>query len=168
VACSGEAVSETAPGRGRSRPSVLLVQCEDRRGLVHAITGVLFRNGVNVVGNQEFVDRGSRSFYMRTEFEGAVEPSELLAEIRKVLPQGASVRLSRLAPKRTVVLASKEHHCLADILIRHSFNELNASILAVVANHPDLGSLVEKFEVPFHHIPAAEPSREAHETEVLA
>ena len=46
---------------------VLLVECDDRRGLVHAITGVLLQHGVNVVGNQEFVERGAGRFFMRTE-----------------------------------------------------------------------------------------------------
>src|SRR5512143_2007162 len=54
----------------RVKPSVLLVECPDRPGLVHAITGVLFRRGMNVVGNQEFVDRSTGRFFMRTEFDG--------------------------------------------------------------------------------------------------
>ena len=114
---------------------VLLVECDDRRGLVHAITGVLLKHGVNVVGNQEFVDRGSARFFMRTEFDGTVEAGQLEAEVRSALPANASVRLSNLKPKRIVVLASKEHHCLGDILIRHAFGELNAQVLAVLSNH---------------------------------
>lgn len=149
------------------KPSVLLVECPDRPGLVHAITGVLFRQGVNVVGNQEFVDRPSARFYMRTEFDGAVDATRLLSELRTVLPPGADVRLSHLEPKRVVVLASKEHHCLADILVRHSFKELNAHVLAVIANHATLEPLVRKFELPFHHLSHGELSREIHEAEVL-
>jgi len=49
--------------------AVLLVECPDRRGLVHAISGVLLRHGGNVVGNHEFVDREAGRFYMRTEFD---------------------------------------------------------------------------------------------------
>ena len=58
---------------------VLLVECTDQRGLVHAITGVLVQHGVNVVGNQEFVERGAARFFMRTEFEfdGAVESGRI-------------------------------------------------------------------------------------------
>ena len=74
-------------------PQVLLVECEDRRGLVHAITGVLLKYGVNVVGNQEFVEGGAGRFFMRTEFDGTVEAGQLESEIRDVLPPGAGVRL---------------------------------------------------------------------------
>jgi len=146
---------------------VLLVECDDRRGLVHAITGVLFQQGVNVVGNQEFVERGSARFFMRTEFDGAVDAVRLEAEVRRALPAQASVRLSDLKPKRVVVLASKEHHCLGDILIRHAFGELNAQVLAVLSNHTALQPLIEKFNLPFHHISHENLTREAHEAELL-
>lgn len=142
---------------------VLLVECEDRRGLVHAITGVLFQHGVNVVGNQEFVDGSSSRFFMRTEFAGAADARRLESDVRAVLPVGAIVRLSDLAPKRVVVLVSKEYHCLGDILLRHAFAELNAQVLAVLGNHPGLEPLVAKFGLPFHFISHESITREEHE-----
>ncbi|MBN9692255.1 MAG: formyltetrahydrofolate deformylase [Verrucomicrobia bacterium] len=149
------------------KPRVLLVECQDRPGLVHGITGVLFRRGVNVVGNHEFVDRSRQRFFMRTEFDGSVDEAAVLAELRSVLPPEADLRLASLAPKRIVVLASKEHHCLADVLVRHSFGELNAEILAVISNHTRLAPLVQKFELPFHHLEARDGERERHEADVL-
>lgn len=146
---------------------VLLVECADRRGLVHAITGVLLQHGVNVVGNQEFVERGFARFFMRTEFDGSVDARQLESEVRAALPTDASVRLSDLKPKRIVVLASKEHHCLGDLLIRQAFGELNAKVLAVIANHAVLQPLVTKFELPFHFISHETLTREAHEAEML-
>ena len=150
------------------RPVVLLVECPDRPGLVHSITGVLFRRGANIVGNQEFVDRVADRFFMRTEFEGGVDREGLLADLRAVLPEGAEVRLSDSEPKRVVVLASKEHHCLADILVRDSFRELDARVLAVISNHAVLEPLVRKFDLPFHHLPHGDLPREVHEAQVLA
>ena len=146
---------------------VLLVECEDRRGLVHAITGVLLRHGANVVGNQEFVDRSSARFFMRTEFDGVVDTVRLQAEVREALPPDAVVRLSDLRPKRIVVLASKEYHCLGDLLIRHAFGELNARLLAVLSNHTVLESLATKFQVPFHHLSHEGFTREAHEAQMI-
>jgi formyltetrahydrofolate deformylase len=66
-----------------------------------------------------------------------------------------------------VVLASKEHHCLGDLLIRQAFGELNAKVLAVIANHAVLQPLVTKFELPFHFISHETLTREAHEAEML-
>ncbi|MFZ4818338.1 MAG: formyltetrahydrofolate deformylase [Limisphaerales bacterium] len=149
--------------------AVLLVECPDQRGLVHAISGVLFRHGCNLVGNQEFVDVASGRFYMRTEFDGpqgSATGQQLVAETLASLPTGAQVRLAQPGPKRIVVLASREHHCLADLLIRHQFGGINARIEAVVSNHALMGDLVRKFEVPFHHVPAEGLDRMAHEAAV--
>ncbi len=152
-----------------SRPTsqVLLVECSDRPGLVHGITGVLFRHGVNVVGNQEFVDRPTSRFFMRTEFDGTIDAARIASEIRDLLPPDAQIQLSRLEPKRVVVLATREHHCLADILIRHAFAELNAQLLAVISNHDTLAPLVRRFDLPFHHIPHDGLSRDQHEARLL-
>jgi len=147
---------------------VLLVECDDRRGLVHAITGVLLQHGVNVVGNQEFVERAAARFFMRTEFDGPVEAARLEAEVRRALPSKAIVRLSDLKPKRVVVLASKEHHCLGDILIRQAFGELNAQVLGVFSNHNVLKDLVGRFDLPFHFVNHESLTREAHEAKLLA
>jgi len=149
------------------QPSVLLVECADRPGLVHGITGVLFRSGANVVGNHEFVDRTSGRFFMRTEFDGEMARAGLTAEFSSLLPEGAVVRLSRLEPKRVVVLASREHHCLGDILIRHAFGDINARVLAVISNHAALESLVGKFDVPFFFVENAGLTREAHEAALV-
>jgi formyltetrahydrofolate deformylase len=146
---------------------VLLVECDDRRGLVHAVTGVLLQHGVNVVGNQEFVERGAGRFFMRTEFDGELAPGQLESEVRAVLPPQAMVRLSDLDPKRIVVLASKEHHCLGDILIRHAFGELNAKVLAVLSNHAKLESLVTRFGLPFYFIAQESLTRGEHEAKML-
>jgi formyltetrahydrofolate deformylase len=151
-----------------SASRILLVECEDRPGLVHGITGVLFRHGANVTGNQEFVDRPTARFFMRTEFEGIDDEPGLLTELRAVLPSEAVVQLSRLAPKRIVVLATREHHCLADILIRHEYAELNAQLLAVISNHRHLEPLVRRFDLPFHHLPHQDIDRSVHESQLAA
>jgi formyltetrahydrofolate deformylase len=146
---------------------IVNVECPDRRGLVHAITGVLLGESLNVVGNQEFVDPGSNRFFMRTEVEGDFEEPRLLSKLQTALGADAKIRFPQLAPKRIVVLASREHHCVADILVRHMFRELNCTLLAVIANHDALRRLVESFQIPFHHIPSTEGAREAHEDALL-
>lgn len=120
-----------------------------------------------MVGNHEFVDRTQQRFYMRTEFDGAVDETAVLDELLTVLPEGADLRLASSRPKRVVVLASKEHHCLADILVRHAFGEINADIRAVISNHEVLGPLVKKFDLPFHALHAGDLSRETHEAALL-
>jgi formyltetrahydrofolate deformylase len=145
---------------------VLNVECPDRRGLVHAITGVLLGEGLNVVGNQEFVDPTSERFFMRTEIEGEFNETRVTGKLQSALGADAVIRFPTLAPKRIVVLASKEHHCVADVLVRHMFHELNCTLLAVIANHETLRGLVESFRIPFHFV-SSEASREMHEDALL-
>jgi formyltetrahydrofolate deformylase len=147
---------------------VLLVDCPDRAGLVHAITGVLFRAGANVISNHEFVDAESQRFFMRTGCRGPLDAEACRSEIAGLLPAGASVRFRRATARRIVVLVSTEHHCLADLLVRHAYGELGAQILAVVSNHAKLSSLAEKFLVPFHHVPHEGKTREEHESALQA
>ena len=145
---------------------VLLVECPDRRGLVHEITGVLLRHQSNVTSNHEFVDVEGNRFFMRTEFTGEVDVASVVNETKQLLPDGGIARLAKHGKRRVVLLASREHHCLADLLVRHAFNELNAELLAVISNHDTLRSLVEKFGIPFHLVSHEGMSREKHEAEV--
>jgi len=147
---------------------ILLINCPDETGLVHRITGVLYRHGLNIVSNSEFVDRDAELFFMRTEFSGEVDAAGIVRELQIILPNADMIRLADDVPRRIVVLATMEPHCLGDLLVRHEYGELNSQILAVVSNHEELGSLVRKFDVPFRFVGHEGIGREAHEQAVLA
>ncbi len=151
-----------------STPEVLLVDCQDQRGLVHKITGVLARRGANILVNDEFVDGEHERFFMRTEFVGADDPAAVVRELEGLLPQPATVRTARSRHHRIVVLVTREHHCIGELLMRHEHGELGATIDAVIGNHANLQSLVERFGLPFHHVSHEGLSREAHEEAVAA
>ncbi len=145
---------------------VLLVDCADRPGLIHAVTGVLSSHGINIISNDEFVDRESQRFFMRTEFVGR-PPATLVAAVTATLPPGARVRLGGGRRPHVVVLATREHHCLGELLLRHAHDELGASINAVVSNRETLEALAARFGVPFFEVPTDRVSREAHESNLL-
>ncbi|MBT1688548.1 formyltetrahydrofolate deformylase [Dawidia soli] len=146
---------------------ILLIHCPDRPGLIYAITQIIYRHQLNILGNGEFVERTYNHFFMRTEFSGVVEENRFLQELREVLPADAYINLTARRKRDIVILATKEHHCLSDLLIRHTFQELNARIHCVISNHQNLEDLTRKFDVPFHYIPAEGKDRAAHEAEVL-
>jgi formyltetrahydrofolate deformylase len=153
------------PENGSSQ--VLLVECADRPGLVHAITGVLFRGDCNIVSNDEFVDRETSRFFMRTEFTGNADADALVAELRSLLPPGAVARTARAGEHRIAILVSREHHCVAELLIRGAYGELGGSIAAVFSNHETLAPLADRFQVPFHCVPHHGLDRAAHDRAVL-
>ncbi|MFW5972734.1 MAG: formyltetrahydrofolate deformylase, partial [Bacteroidota bacterium] len=145
---------------------ILLVDCPDAPGLIYRITGALFDRQCNIIRNQEFVDPDNRQFFMRSEFIGDVEEGELLSDLRRMLPASSHVRLATAGDREIVLMVTKEHHCLGELLLRNAFHELGATVKAVVSNHDVLRSFVERFEIPFHHIPTDGLSREQHEEEV--
>ncbi len=147
---------------------LLLIDCPDERGLVYRITGELSRRNFNIISNHEFVDASSEHFFMRTAFEGESQAEELVGELRRTLPAGANIRLAADEKRPIVILASREPHCLGDLLLRHAYDELPARICAVISNHETLGPLVEKFDIPFHFMSHAGLERAEHEREILA
>jgi formyltetrahydrofolate deformylase len=147
---------------------LLLVDCPDQRGLIHLITGVLSRQGANILTNDEFVDRDAQRFFMRSEFVGASASDALVTELQAALPSPSTVRVARAGRHRIVALASHEHHCLGELLIRHAHGELGATLEAVISNHEGLRGLTERFGLPFHHVPHDGQSRDAHEAALAA
>ena len=146
---------------------ILLINCPDKRGLVHQITGTLYIHNLNVISNGEFVEKSTNHFFMRTEFSGEFDQVELLKDLKSVLPEEVNIKLTDNTKKDVVILATKEYHCLSDLLIRYTFNELNANILAVISNYNVLEDFTRKFDIPFHCISPEGMSREQHEEAVL-
>jgi len=145
----------------------LCIDCPDEPGLVARVTGVLHRHGGNIVENGEYVDPVQNRFFMRTAVEN-IEDSDLLERVLKAeLPEAADITLRGEEKRKVMLMATKEPHCLGDLLIRAAFGDLPMEICGVIANHPDLKKLCTSFDVPFHFISHEGLSREAHESQVV-
>lgn len=147
---------------------ILKISCPDDAGLVARITGVLYRHGANIVENGEYVEPGSRRFFMRTAFDGDLDGDLLVRVLEAELPEGSEISMSDSRKKRVLLMATKEPHCLGDLLIRASFGDLPCEVTSVIANHDVLRKLSESFDLPFHLISHEGISREVHEEKVMA
>ncbi len=145
----------------------LLIETSDEKGLVYNISKVIFEHGLNIQSNSEYVDKEVDKFFMRTVLSGDVNEKKLFDEIKSILPIDAEIKLAPKEKKDIVILATKETHCIGDILIRHHSGELNANIKAVVANHETLRGLVEKFDIPFICVSHENLEREEHEQKII-
>lgn len=145
---------------------ILLMDGPDYRGLIYHVTRVLFEHHQNIISQDEYVSPLGE-FFMRTEFEGEGDTELILENLRRALPAGLNLRLNPKKKKNIVVLVTKEHHCLGELLIRYAFDELDANIQAVVSNYDVLQPLVNKFDIPFHFISHELQTREAHEAAIL-
>jgi formyltetrahydrofolate deformylase len=154
---------------------IVLVDCPDAVGLIHRITGVLGERRLNIETNQEFVDTATGHFFFRAEVvptAAAATDSAAADELRRallaVLPPAAQVRVARDERRPIVVCATREPHCLGELLLLDAIGELPGRIVGVVSNHDTLRGLVERFGVPFAHVPHAGLERPAHEAAVAA
>ncbi len=138
---------------------VLTITCPDRPGIVHAVTGFLLQFGGNILESQQFEDARSSRFFMRIDFEvsSPVTADELRASFAAVATEfEMDYELwSARAPYRTLIMVSKQLHCLNDLLFRQSTGALNIDVPAVVSNHPDAEAMVKSYGIPFHHIPVS-------------
>ena len=148
---------------------VLLTECQDRPGLIAAISDLCFKNELNVIKNNEFVDPQSNTFFMRTVFEtkSSFDDVKFLNELQKTLPDFSKCRIANKKPKRLVIMATTEAHCLGDLLMKNYIGTLDVEIAAVISNHRVLEPLVKKFDIPFHFISHEKLTRTRHEELLL-
>jgi formyltetrahydrofolate deformylase len=145
----------------------LLLRCDDRPGLVAAVSAFLAGAGANIVSlDQHATEQSGGTFMQRTIFHlpGLTAARDALE--RDFADQVAAkfdmdFRLTEASkPKRVAIMASKEDHCLLDLLWRNRRGELEMSVAMVISNHPDLADQVRPFAVPFIHVPATKDIRE--------
>jgi formyltetrahydrofolate deformylase len=151
---------------------VLTLSCPDRPGLVFAVTRWIAEAQGNILDSQQFTDTSDEEFFLRVHFDfpderDAADLTERFAEVA-VEHQMAFRLVVAERPQRTLVLVSKEGHCLNDLLYRQSAGALNIEIPAVVSNHRDLERLASSYDVPFHHVPVTPDTRADAEQELLA
>jgi formyltetrahydrofolate deformylase len=149
----------------------LLLACPDQPGLIAAVSGFLAEAGLNIVdADQHSSDEGR--FFMRMEFDAVPAGDREEVEARFAREIAATFEMDhRFAEsadrKRVAIMASREDHCLSDLLWRWRSGELRADVVAVVSNHPDHAEQVRSLGIPYHHVPVAAGAREEAEERTL-
>jgi formyltetrahydrofolate deformylase len=148
---------------------VLSLSCPDRPGIVHAVSGVLAEHGGNITESQQFGDPSTGLFFMRVQVETQAPRAEVEEALQAIAAEFAmTFTLDEVGrPMRTLLMASKDPHCLSDLLFRQRFQHLPIEVAGVVANHPDLEPIARFYEVPFHHIPVTKDTKADAEAALL-
>ena len=145
---------------------IIVIQCRDQVGLVAAITGVLAQLQLNIVSLREHVDPTENRFFIRIEADKETPKQILEQQLAPLLPSDAIISINPQPEKKIVVLVPKEYHCLSDILIRHHFKTLGASVQHVIGNYPVMGDICRRFEIPFTHISHEDLTKEVFEQQI--
>ena len=152
---------------------ILTLSCPDRLGLVHAVSGFLLERGGNIEEASQYNDHGTGLFFMRVRFAcDQVTFEDLQTQLKLFAePHQMQCSLHSAAQRmRTVIMVSKEGHCLNDLLFRWSIGLLPIDIRAIVSNHREFYQIAASHNVPFHHIPvtaATKAQAEARQFEVV-
>jgi formyltetrahydrofolate deformylase len=164
-------------GAGADHTARLLMSCPDGPGIVAAVSSFLFDRGANIIASDQYSTHAEHgTFFMRTAFwlpELEHDPSDFERAFGEVAARfGADWRIAYAHQRRRVALmASREDHCLMDLLWRVRRGELGMEVAFVIDNHEDLRSEVESLGVTYHCIPVSKetkPQAEARQLELLA
>ena len=152
---------------------ILTLSCPDRLGLVHAVSGFLLERGGNIEEAAQYNDQDTGLFFMRVQFACAQLTHEDLTLQLKAFAQPFEMQWrlhARAQPIRTVIMVSKEGHCLNDLLFRWKSGLLPIDIRAIISNHREFYQLAASYNVPFHHLPitaATKAQVEARQYEII-
>src|SRR5262245_38913928 len=149
----------------------LLVSCPDRPGIIAAATAFVAAHGGNVVDLQQHTDHTDQAFFLRVEFETVgfdLAQEDFGAAFAPIAEQyGMRWRLGRSDDRpRVGLLASKEAHCVRDLLHRWRDGELAVDIPVLISNHPDHEATAAWFGVEHHHLPIVAGDKAAQEAKV--
>jgi formyltetrahydrofolate deformylase len=166
--------SAADPARGADHTARLLISCPDGPGIVAAVSSFLFDRGANIVTSDQYSTHPERgTFFMRTAFylpQLEADRSGFEAAFGELASRfSMSWRIAFAHErKRVALMASREDHCLLDLLWRYRRRELDMDVACVVSNHELLRGEVEALGVPYHFVPVAPDRKREAEEQVLA
>ena len=144
----------------------LLITCEDKPGIVQAVSSFLYHQGANITALDQYATeaQGGR-YFMRVEFE-----LDNLQSRKESITQTFAANVAeryemqwRLAlvsdVKKVGILVSKVDHALLELLWRHARGGLSCEITKVISNHETLREAVENFGIPFEVVPVTKDNK---------
>jgi formyltetrahydrofolate deformylase len=160
---------------------ILTLSCPDATGIVHAVSGLLYQAGCNIVESQQFGDvegdDATGRFFMRVHFAAPPQLSDtatlaaLFGHARAQFDMALQFH-QRSARSRVLLMVSQHGHCLNDLLFRVRSAQLAVDVPCVVSNHRTHEELVRSNGIAFHHLPLAPgadaAAKQAQEERVLA
>ena len=144
---------------------ILTLSCQNRPGIVAAVSTFLFESGCNIQDAQQFDDALSGKFFMRVVFNAVREGVDLPTLRAGFAPIGDRFGMSwqmrgRGEKRRVMLFASRVDHCLADLLYRWHIGEIPMDVVGIVSNHArETYAHLDFGDVPFHHMPISRDTK---------
>mgnify|MGYP006181692601 CR=1 FL=1 len=140
VNCAGTTLYLVAQTKEMDKNHVVRIKCSDRKGLIAGISGVMHRNDHNILVMKEFVEQETGMFFLRLEVSGTLNAPVLEAALKEVLPREAQISIIPRKLKNIVIMVTREHHCLSDLLVRCAQHPAAAGETFLVSDGEDLST----------------------------
>ena len=151
---------------------VLLISCEDRKGIVAAVANSIASQDCNIVESSQYGDAATGRFFMRIAI--SCPPAMTTAGFTDAFMSVATAfrldwRIHDLRKKlRAMIMVSQGGHCLNDLLYRTSTNRLPMEVTSIVSNHMNWQRRAEHEGINFHHMPITPENKLEQEAKLLA
>lgn len=151
---------------------ILTLTCDDRPGIVAAVTTELAAVGANIVESNQFCDRGSTRFFMRIGFTAPEQVTKDVLErtLKPVVGRfGMKTELvdSDRKPK-VIIMVSKFDHAMLHLLYQIRVGWLKAEVVAIVSNHERSEIVARQEDIPYHHWPVTKENKVEQEQRLIA
>lgn len=152
---------------------ILTVTCPAKTGIVAAITGFLAASSCYISEMAQYDDENTQKFFSRIMFRPDATLSPAIDALRQQFENIAADfsmqwRItSAERPTRVILMVSKADHCLVDLLYRKNKGDLNMEVVAVISNHMDLRSIVEREGIRFICLPVDKSNKSEQEARML-
>jgi formyltetrahydrofolate deformylase len=151
---------------------ILTLTCDDRPGIVHAVTAGLLDIEGNIVENAQFTDPDTNMFCMRTVIEtpsagSAAVHAAVSSRLDGIADRAATLKVRPQSQRpKVLIMVSKYDHCLVDLLYRWRNGLLAIDIPLIVSNHPDCQPVAGRYDIPFLHLPVGADTKAQQEAQV--
>ncbi len=143
---------------GNESQAILLLSCQDSKGIVAAVSNFIFENNGNIVHAEQYTDKESNMFFMRIVWElqdfkiPRNEIEKAFAPIKQKYEMKTQLFFSD-ETQNVAIFVTKEPHCLHELLVRHHMGEIKANFKLVISNHENLKPIADYFRIPYYIFP---------------
>ncbi len=145
---------------------------KDKSGLIARICQFLFEHGGNIEELDQHVTHGLFTMHLEVSWPADGKTAAAMEAGLKQIGDEVGMDVEwRIAdddgdgPVRIGLLVTKEEHAPRAVLEACAAGDIDARVVVMLGNHPDLAGLAHEFEVPFHHVPDAD--KKQHESGLL-
>ncbi|HEV7305075.1 formyltetrahydrofolate deformylase [Ensifer sp.] len=150
---------------------ILVLSCDDKPGIVAAVTTEIAALGANIAESNQFRDTKTNSFFMRIAFEvpAGIEAGDVERALSPAVErfQMRTVLADATVKPKILVLVSRFDHALLHLLYQIRVGWLNAEVVAIVSNHEDSRKTAEAEGLAYHCWPVSKDNKTEQEERLL-